>query len=54
MYVCIGFIKTARITRALLSPVSAIYRSEDEVPVSYPFLDGGHHHKAESSVTNVT
>jgi hypothetical protein len=59
MYVCIGFIRTARITRALLSRVSAIYRSEDEVPVSYSFLDGGprlshqldlklsHHHDAK-------
>jgi hypothetical protein len=47
MYVGIGFIETAR-TRAL--PLSGVchYWCEDEVPVSYPSLDGEHHHKAES------
>jgi hypothetical protein len=47
MYVGIGFIETAR-TRAL--PLSGVchYWCEDEVPVSYPSLDGERHHKAES------
>jgi hypothetical protein len=48
MYVGIGFIETAR-TRALLSRVSAIIGARTNCPVSYPSLDGEHHHKAESS-----